>query len=415
MFDHSSDASYWITIGHIPGWRTAKVNSIIARFHSELRIGIADFFAMPVADLKHIFLFSDTDITDFTTAKNQVPNNAFLAESLLNQGYAMIPVIAPEYPKTLKTNLKASGTPPLLYCKGSAGLLNQPSAAIVGSRAATKAGLQFTETVAGILARDRKPVVSGFAKGIDRMALDAALQSGGTSVIVLPQGITTFASGFKQIYAALMEERVCVISSFHPKAPWKVELAMARNAIIYGMANEIYVADSSEKGGTWEGVRDGLRRKRTIYVRIPQPGEISANSLLIKMGATPIDMEGRMVSQENELSAQTALTFNESVTQYSNSKGDPSIISLENKKHSGEEPLPMPQQENTFETRVLMLLTRERRAISEILDKLQLSCTQKEFLKMIAHLTNIELIQVGRKKYLQINQQSDLFSENSAT
>jgi predicted Rossmann fold nucleotide-binding protein DprA/Smf involved in DNA uptake len=38
-----------------------------------------------------------------------------------------------------------------------------------------------------------------------------------------------------------------VLSTFHPKAVWSVGLAMARNPIIYGLADEIFVAESREK------------------------------------------------------------------------------------------------------------------------------------------------------------------------
>ena len=71
-----------------------------------------------------------------------------------------------------------------------------------------------------------------------------------------------------------------------------VQLAMARNPIIYGLASEIYVAESSEKGGTWSGVIDGLRKGRKIYVRIPSETETNANNILIKKGAIPVNNKG---------------------------------------------------------------------------------------------------------------------------
>jgi len=86
-----------------------------------------------------------------------------------------------------------------------------------------------------------------------------------------------------------------VLSTFHPKATWSVQLAMARNPIIYGLAKEIYVAESSNKGGTWSGVIDGLRKKRTIYVRKPDVNEKNANLLLIQKGAKPVDLNGNVI------------------------------------------------------------------------------------------------------------------------
>ena len=70
---------------------------------------------------------------------------------------------------------------------------------------------------------------------------------------------------------------------------------MARNPIIYGLAAEIYVAESSDKGGTWSGVIDGLRKNRKIFVRKPEDSEKNANFLLIQKGAIPIDFNGKTI------------------------------------------------------------------------------------------------------------------------
>ena len=102
----------------------------------------------------------------------------------------------------------------------------------------------------------------------------------------------TFGSGFKKYYKQIVDGDVLVLSTFFPKAPWMAELAMARNPIIYGLADEIYVAESAEKGGTWSGVVDGLRKSRKIYVRKPEVDENTANDLLIQKGAIAVDFNG---------------------------------------------------------------------------------------------------------------------------
>ena len=89
-----------------------------------------------------------------------------------------------------------------------------------------------------------------------------------------------------------------MLSTFYPKAPWSVQLAMARNPIIYGLASEIFVAESSEKGGTWSGVMDGLRKGRMIYVRKPNPREKNANNILISKGGKAVDIAGNLTTYE---------------------------------------------------------------------------------------------------------------------
>ena len=230
---------------------------------------------------------------------------------MFSQGYELIPITSPEYSKTLKQNLKVAHSPALLYVKGNKQLLHENSMAIVGSRAAEGKSLAFTDNMAKLATKDFKVVVSGFAKGVDKQALDSAIKYKGQSIIVLPQGITTFNSGFKTYYKQIVDGDVLVLSTFHPKAVWSAGLAMARNPIIYGLADEIFVAESSEKGGTWSGVMDGLRKGRKIYVRKPEANEKNANILLIQKGAIAVDYNGI----ENAKSVYTEQSTTTSIVQ----------------------------------------------------------------------------------------------------
>ncbi|MBN1158595.1 MAG: DNA-processing protein DprA [Bacteroidales bacterium] len=207
----------------------------------------------------------------------------------------MIPLISSEYPATLKENLKTKTSPSLIYTRGRKGLLQEEAVAIVGSRKAGKAAMAFTGSMAKSCAARSRVVVSGFAKGVDRQALDSTLEANGKSIIVLPQGIPTFRSGFTKYYEPIVNGDVLVMSTFFPKAGWDVGFAMERNTYIYGLVDEIYVAESDFSGGTWEGVLDGLKRKRKIFVRIPGPGEKNANHRLLELGAAPVNMDGDIV------------------------------------------------------------------------------------------------------------------------
>jgi DNA processing protein len=287
-----NEATYWIALAHLPKWGYSKINSLIVKFFHEEKIGIEDFFNLPESIWGSKYQLTPQEISDLQNAKSELPNIAFFAENLLSQGYELLPITSPQYSKTLKQNLKTTHSPPLVYIKGNKQILNEKSIAIVGSRAAEGKSLEFTDNIAKLASKDFKVVVSGFAKGVDKQALDSAIKYKGQSIIVLPQGITTFNSGFKTYYKQIVDGDVLVLSTFHPKAPWSTGLAMARNPIIYGLADEIFVAESSEKGGTWSGVIDGLKKGRKIFVRQPEPTEKNANSLLIEKGAIAVDNYG---------------------------------------------------------------------------------------------------------------------------
>lgn len=292
-----SDAAYWITLAHLPGWGYLKINNLIVKFHHENNISITEFFGLNENTWKNDYGLEQKDIAELLNARAEVPANAFIAESLESQGYDVIPITSPGYSKNLKENLKAKHAPPLLYIKGDRHILTENAVAIVGSRDASVKSLNFTDNIAKRAGKEFKVVVSGFAKGVDKQALDSAIKHTGKSIIVLPQGIMTFSTGFQTYYREIQEGNVLVLSVFYPKSPWKVELAMARNPIIYGLAGEIYVAESNEKGGTWQGVIDGLKKGRKIFVRKPSEDENNANDMLIEKGAVPVDLDGNVIAE----------------------------------------------------------------------------------------------------------------------
>lgn len=292
------ELTYWVTLALITKMWTKRKNEIYVNcFKHNPQISIIELFE-DSSTWEEVGL-NEIEKVQFEESRMQLANNSFLVDELMAQGYDILPITHEDYPKLLKENLKFNA-PTVIYTKGNKSLLQEPSIAIVGSRSADVMSLSFTDNIAKSATKNNKVVVSGFAKGVDRQALDSAVGTNGKSIIVLPQGIMTFGSGFKQYFKHIVQGRVLVMSSFAPKAPWSVEFAMARNPIIYGMASEIFVAQSEEKGGTWSGVIDGLRKKRLIYVRYPEKNEKNANLLLIQNGASAVDISGNILSLSPE-------------------------------------------------------------------------------------------------------------------
>lgn len=364
----NKEAAYWIALAHLPRWGHLKINNLIIKFYHERKLSIEDFFQLSENDWKNQFGLEYKEIEDLKKAKSELANNAFLAESLNNEGYELIPIISPEYSKTLKENLKAAHAPALLYVKGNKQIMHEKSIAIVGSRSASDKSLEFTDNIAKLASKEYKVVVSGFAKGVDKQALDSAIIYKGQSIIVLPQGIMTFGSGFKKYYKQLVDGDVMVLSTFFPKAPWKAELAMARNPIIYGLADEIYVAESAEKGGTWSGVVDGLRKNRKIYVRKPEPNENTANNLLIQKGAIAVDFNGNpLIDYKPSLAEVNQLSLNEPTVNYEN--------------------------------KILDLLKTGEYAVKDIIKKLQLNWSEKKLRDYLKSKKEVETINKKPLRY----------------
>ena len=361
-----NEATYWIALSHLPKWGHGNINSLIVKFFKDEKISIEEFFNLNETVWSSKYQLNSKEISDLQFAKAELPNNAFLAENLFSQGYELIPITSSEYSKTLKQNLKIPHSPALLYVKGNKQILNEKSIAIVGSRAAERKSLEFTDNIAKLASKDFKVVVSGFAKGVDKQALDSALKYKGQSIIVLPQGITTFNSGFKTYYKQIVDGDVLVLSTFHPKASWSAGLAMARNPIIYGLANEIFVAESSEKGGTWSGVIDGIKKGRKIFVRNPETTEKNANSLLIQKGAIAVDFNGNITKNQNDIDQIS----NTEVTQ--------------------------DQSTENINDRILKVFNGTPLSAIEIIKKAGLDLTTKKIISILQKMDEIQIIKKGR-------------------
>ena len=374
----TNETAYWIALAHLPKWGNLKINNLIIKFFHENQISIVDFFELSENIWSSVYQLDEKQITDLRQAKSELPNNAFLAEQLQNQGFEIIPITSPEYSKTLKTNLKATYSPPVLYIKGNKKIMQEQSVAIVGSRAASEIALNFTDNIAKNASKDYKVVVSGFAKGVDKQALDSAIKYKGQSIIVLPQGIMTFTSGFKNYYKQIIDGDVLVLSTFHPKAGWSTGLAMARNPIIYGLANEIYVAESSEKGGTWSGVIDGLRKGRKIYVRQPENNEKNANNILIQKGAIRVDFNG------NRVNIDYPTDINES-----------NLLVNE------------PTFTNSFETELKTIFNGRPLSSKEIIKKLNLDWSTHKLTTQLKKIDFVEVIKEKGKNLYQLKGKSE--------
>lgn len=305
-----NDYSYWITLAHLPNWRVERVNHLIFGLIDHLGVSLAEFFSSDTSTLQGEFRLSEKEAKAIVQAKENLTDNSILVEELLSQGFELIPFDSPIYPVTLKNNLRMKYSPTLLYVKGNTQLFFEDIVAIVGSRNVSDEGVEFTKRVVKKWTLERRVIVSGYAKGVDRIALKTAIENDGKGIVVLPQGILTFKSGFKNLHQHIIDGRVLVVSAYPPKAGWSAGLAMGRNAYIYGLAREIYVAESGNKGGTWNGAIDGLRKGRKIFVRKATPKEKCANNELIARGAIAVNDSGNVVKSlrdYNERSGQKTL------------------------------------------------------------------------------------------------------------
>ena len=290
--DLNSEVVYWVALAHLKNIRKKVIYNLVDQLDKK-QITFKDFFNLndEINDLFQDYFKLNKDLLPaLTDLKNNLTQYTFLVEALYNQGIEVIPITSEDYPNNLKINL-ANDAPIIIYVKGNKKLLLEKSAAIVGSRNASEESLIFTQELSKKFTGEYKVIITGFAKGVDRKALDTSLENNGQAIIILPMGMLTVNNTLKNYYEFISNGDLLVISTFFPKSPWSVAQAMERNNYIYALADEIFIAESDFKGGTWSGALAGLRNNRKIFVRIPDSNENNANKILIDKGALGVRLK----------------------------------------------------------------------------------------------------------------------------
>ncbi len=177
-----------------------------------------------------------------------------------------------EYPKRLKMRLK-DDAPPVLYGCGDASVLATQGLAVVGSRDADQAEIEYAERVGRLAAQARCMIFSGGARGIDQAAMRGALEAEGTVTAVLADGLERAALN-REHRNLLLQGRLVLVSPYDPSARFNVGNAMQRNKLIYALADAALVVSSDhDKGGTWTGAVEQLEKLRLVPVYVRATGE----------------------------------------------------------------------------------------------------------------------------------------------
>ena len=202
----------------------------------------------------------------------------------------------PDYPVRLK-KLLGFDAPPLLFGCGDRRLLGKGGVAVVGSRDAGEADLLYTARLAGQAAGEGCNVVSGGARGIDEAAMLGALEKDGTAVGILADSLLRAATSAKY-RKWLMSSNVVLASPYYPEAGFDVGNAMARNKYVYCLADlAVVIVTAKEKGGTWAGATENLKKGWTPLWVKPQEDKKFGNAELVNKGANWLPTEAFVIGQ----------------------------------------------------------------------------------------------------------------------
>jgi DNA processing protein len=169
------------------------------------------------------------------------------AGQLERGGMRVVTAFDAEYPPLLA---EISDPPFLLYSSGNLERLRLPAVGVVGSRAATRYGRDVAARLSRELSIAGVTVVSGFARGVDVAAHQAAVGSPGGTIAVLGCGLDV---DYPREHGALkeaMRARDLLVSEFPPGTEPKPQNFPVRNRIIAGLCSGVVIVEASRRSGS---------------------------------------------------------------------------------------------------------------------------------------------------------------------
>jgi DNA processing protein len=239
-------------------------------------------------------LFGLKDEVAAALKNSTADQGAALASELAQHGWQLVTWQDPVYPASLRARL-GDHAPVLLYVSGNAEGLAHASVAFSGSRHVSEQGMRHTAMLAEDAVRQQFSVVSGHAPGVDVVAHRTALEHGGLTVIVSPEGALQFK--LRPELQVQPPQQVIVVSEFPPQIPWSAANAMIRNKTIIGLSQALCVIEAGATGGTLKAGEEALALRVPVFVLdYPDPPpSAEGNKILLGKGAHPIPITPRMV------------------------------------------------------------------------------------------------------------------------
>lgn len=229
------------------------------------------------------------------------------AERLIDQEVTAVLFADNGYPPLLAMSRNA---PPALFVKGSQEVLSRPGVGTCGSRHASEESLRAARACSEVVASRGFNLVSGYARGVDMVTHVGALTTGGTTTIVLAEGIERFRIRRGELAESWDPSRCVVVSQFSPTQPWSAGGAMTRNGVISGLSKALVVIDAGETGGTLAAGLHALGRGQPVLV-LQLYSASAGNQLLVNKGATPVrsreELDGHLADLPSNGSTQLTL------------------------------------------------------------------------------------------------------------
>ncbi len=356
------DLPYWIAFSRVPSVGRVRIGLLEERFGSLKAAWEASTSELGASGLTSAVVSAIEQVRRVVEPEREL-------EQVCNANVRVLTWHDSNYPRAFRT---IDDPPPILYVKGTLEPDDEVRATIVGTRSPTPYGKEVTRQLASGLAESGVAVVSGLARGIDGVAHDAALKTGGRTVAIIGSGLDiVYPPEHRSLFERILGNGA-VLSEYPLGSKPDAQHFPRRNRLLSGLSAVTVVIEAGLKSGARLTVRSALEQNREVLC---VPGSIYSpeselTNALIQEGAKLV-MGVEDVLEELHVS------------------GAPR-----------QEPLPDIAADTEEEARLLDVLTQEPQHIDELSRSAGMSITQASGTLAVMEIKG-SVLQVGRMNYIR--------------
>ncbi|MDX1457575.1 MAG: DNA-processing protein DprA [Marinobacter sp.] len=257
-----SPAGFWLLLSRLPKFGVRRQQAILEHF--------PDFHSLltsSTATLKALGLAAET-LGALEAWRRQDADHPIVASAArihrecMRTGTDILTLADADYPEPLK---HIPDPPLVLFLRGDRALLGREQIGIVGSRNATRAGLEHARSFAAALGRKGLLVTSGLALGVDGAAHSGALEAGFPTVAVIGNGVDQPYPYRHRTLGERIAGNGVLVSEYPPGTSAKPGHFPRRNRIISGLSRGILVVEAGVKSGSLITARLALEHGREVF------------------------------------------------------------------------------------------------------------------------------------------------------
>jgi len=284
----SSLPAQWLFLTCLPKFGPARRHELLAEIPE-----LTDLLTMNTATLRALGLASES-LAAIQAWQHQDQTHPAVVEvrgildNCRHHGIGILTWRDAHYPEQLR---HIHNAPLVLYTLGDTGLLGREQIGIIGSRKATRAGLDHARRFAAELSARQLLVSSGLALGVDGAAHAGALDAGFPTTAVIGCGLDRIYPHQHRRLGERVIAHGLMISEYPPGTPARAAHFPQRNRIISGLSRGVLVVEAGLRSGSLITARMALEQGREVFAI---PGSVHSPVArgchqLIKQGARLVE------------------------------------------------------------------------------------------------------------------------------